>query len=78
MVKGLKMTGTLRKVGGSLVVRIPKKYVDSLELNVGDNVEWENLRKVKRDYKSVIGLFPGIGPWTPEMKEWLRGNDRES
>jgi antitoxin component of MazEF toxin-antitoxin module len=51
-----------RKVGGSLVVTIPRKLVESKKLREGELVEIA-VKKVKKD---GFGLLKGIEPFTAE------------
>ncbi|MDG6982802.1 MAG: AbrB/MazE/SpoVT family DNA-binding domain-containing protein [Nitrososphaerota archaeon] len=51
-----------RKVGGSLIVVIPKNVVEQEDIREGELVELE-VRKAK---KSFFGVSPGIGPFTAE------------
>ncbi len=52
----------LRKVGGSLMVRIPKDVVEHESLHEGEAVKLE-VKKVKI---SGFGSLKGIGPFTKE------------
>ncbi len=56
----------VRKVGGSLVVTIPKEVAEEEGIKAGEKVNAE-VRKVKRSY---FGAARGIGPFTTkdEMK----------
>ena len=51
-----------RKVGGSLVVTIPKKLAESKKIKEGEFVEI-TIRKVKKD---GFGILKGIKPFTAE------------
>ena len=51
-----------RKLGGSLMVTIPKEVVEHEDIRAGELLEIE----VKKARKSAFGLFPGIGPMTRE------------
>ena len=51
-----------RKIGGSLMVTIPKDVVEQEDIREGELVEIE----VKKARRSAFGLFPGIGPMTRE------------
>ncbi|MCR4369278.1 MAG: hypothetical protein NUV67_05225 [archaeon] len=50
----------VKKVGGSLMARIPKKMAG--ELNITDNEDI--LLSVKKRKKSFFGIAPGIGEFT--------------
>ncbi|MDP4012467.1 MAG: hypothetical protein Q8R00_02575 [Candidatus Nanoarchaeia archaeon] len=51
-----------RKLGGSLIVTIPKAVVEHED--IGENqVVKINVKKVKKDF---FGAFKGIGPFTKE------------
>jgi antitoxin component of MazEF toxin-antitoxin module len=52
----------IRKVGGSLVVTIPRKLVDAMKLREGELVEI-TLKKVRID---GFGAFKGMKPFTAE------------
>ena len=52
----------VRKVGGSLVVTIPKAVAEEEGIKAGERVNVE-IRKVKRSY---FGAARGIGPFTAE------------
>jgi bifunctional DNA-binding transcriptional regulator/antitoxin component of YhaV-PrlF toxin-antitoxin module len=51
-----------RKIGGSLMVTIPKEVVEQENLREGELVELE-VTKAKRSW---FGSMPGIGPMTRE------------
>ena len=51
-----------KKIGGSIMVRIPKELVESLSL--GEN-ELVNIT-VNKTRKSGFGIAPGIGPYKHE------------
>ena len=53
-----------RKIGGSLMVTIPKEVVEQEDIREGEFIELE-VRKAKR---SFFGATPGIGPFTREDK----------
>jgi antitoxin component of MazEF toxin-antitoxin module len=53
-----------RKLGGSIVVRIPKEIVDQEGIVVGETVSIT----VKKVRKSWFGVFKGVGPMTREDK----------
>jgi antitoxin component of MazEF toxin-antitoxin module len=71
------VSGTIQKIGGSLVVRIPKRYADEHGLREGDRIEIPSIRKASKPDFSWVGSMPRVQGWTPEVKEWLRGNDRD-
>ena len=60
-----------RKIGGSLVVTIPRIIVEEEGLMENQNVRID----VKKIKKSGFGLFKGVGPFTKESK--LRGQLEE-
>jgi hypothetical protein len=63
MDKGYFMSITkTRRVGGSLVVTIPKKLIDSKKIKEGELVEI-SVRKVKMD---GFGAFRMLKPFTAE------------
>ncbi len=68
----LKAITTTRKIGGSLVVTIPKEIVKEEKLREGEVVE-VRVKKVKRDF---FGALRGIGPMTKEDE--LRGQLEEN
>lgn len=51
-----------RKVGGSIVVSIPRKVVEHEGIQEGELLEIE-VRKARKDW---FGAFRGIGPFTKE------------
>ena len=51
-----------RKVGGSIVVSIPKKVVEHEGIREGELLEID-VRKARKDW---FGAFKGIGPFTKE------------
>ena len=51
-----------RRVGGSLVVTLPKELVESLNIREGEIVE-VTVRKIK---KNGFGIFRGLTPFTAE------------
>ena len=57
----------VRKVGGSLVVTIPREVVEAEDVKPGELVNIE----VHKAKKSFFGIARGIGPFTPddEMKD---------
>lgn len=59
MVKALVKS---RKVGGSIVVSIPKKVAEYEGIREGELLEID-VRKAKKDW---FGAFKGIGPFTRE------------
>src|SRR3972149_9699831 len=59
LVKSLTKT---RKVGGSLVVTLPKELVESQKIKEGEVVEVT----VKKLRKAGFGSLKGIGPFTAE------------
>lgn len=62
--KGLmaRTVAKTRKIGGSLMVTIPKEVVEQEDIREGELVELE----VKKARKSGFGITPGIGPFTKE------------
>ncbi len=57
-----RTTAKTRKVGGSIMVTIPKEVVEQEDIHEGDLVEVE----VRKARKSGFGILPGIGPMTRE------------
>ncbi len=51
-----------RKIGGSLMVTIPKEVVEQEDIREGELLELE-VRKARRSW---FGATPGIGPFTRE------------
>ena len=51
-----------RKVGGSLVVTLPKELVESEKIKEGEIIEI----KVKKLRKKGFGILKGVGPFTLE------------
>ncbi len=61
-----EVEGRARKVGGSLMVVIPKDVADSEGIRDGSSVK---LRIVKKRVSS-FGAFHGIGPWEGHEGDW--------
>jgi len=59
----------VRKVGGSLVVTIPRRVADEEGIKPGETVNVE-VRKIKKSY---FGAARGIGPFTAEDE--MQGHD---
>ena len=53
---------TTRRIGGSLVVTLPKKIVDEESIGEGEIIQI-NVKKIKKDF---FGALKGIGPFTKE------------
>ena len=51
-----------KRVGGSIMVRLPKEVVQQEDIREGEMVEVE----VRKARKSGFGLYPGLGPMTRE------------
>ena len=51
-----------KRIGGSIMVRLPKEVVEKEDIHEGELVELE-VRKAKRSW---FGSMPGIGPMTRE------------
>jgi hypothetical protein len=51
-----------RRLGGSLVVRIPKEIAKEKGIVEGEAIRIE-IRKIKKDW---FGAFPGLGPFIKE------------
>ena len=51
-----------RKVGGSLVVTLPKEIVESKKIKEGEIIEI----RVKKLHKDGFGSLKGVGPFTAE------------
>ncbi len=58
-----------RRVGGSLVVTLPKELVEEKRIREGEIIEIE-VRKIRRD---GFGVFRDISPFTTEDE--LRGHE---
>jgi hypothetical protein len=58
----MKMITKTKRVGGSLMVVVPKGIVDEEQLVAGQEVEIE----VARVKKKLWGICKGIGPWIKE------------
>jgi hypothetical protein len=59
------MTDTIqptKKIGGSLMVRIPKEIVDAEHILPGEEVKL-TVQKIRKDW---FGAFPGLKPWNKE------------
>lgn len=52
----------IRKVGGSLVVTLPKELVESKKIKEGEIIQIS----VKKLRKEGFGLLKGVGPFTAE------------
>lgn len=66
------MSGSLtktRKVGGSIVVTLPKAIVESQQIKEGEIIEI-SVKKVRKD---GFGILKGVGPFTAEDE--LTGHD---
>ncbi|HIH18076.1 MAG TPA: AbrB/MazE/SpoVT family DNA-binding domain-containing protein [Nanoarchaeota archaeon] len=63
-MEGMKAITRTRKIGGSLIVAIPRELVIEEGLKEGEVVEVK-VRKVKKDF---FGALKGIGPMTKEDK----------
>ncbi len=64
LVKALTKT---RKVGGSIVVTLPKELVQTENIKVGECIEIT----VKKCRKNGFGIFKGMSPFT--IKDELKG-----
>jgi hypothetical protein len=58
-----KCLAKTRKVGGSLIVTLPKELVESKKIKEGEIIEIS----VKKLRKKGFGILKGVGPFTPEM-----------
>jgi hypothetical protein len=66
------MSGSLtktRKVGGSIVITLPKAIVESQQIKEGEIIEI-TVKKVRKD---GFGILKGVGPFTVEDE--LTGHD---
>ncbi len=61
----------LRRIGGSLVVTVPKKLIDVERLSSGQLVRII----VAPAKKSFFGVARGIGSFTKGDKRWAEGRD---
>jgi antitoxin component of MazEF toxin-antitoxin module len=64
-----RATVRVRRVGGSIVARIPKELVDELGIDEGELVELE-VRKVRRDW---FGAFKGLKGFSREEELDVHG-----
>ncbi len=48
-----------KRIGGSLMVRIPKDIVELEAIHEGESVQLE-IKKMRKDW---FGAFPGLKPW---------------
>ena len=62
----MKMITKTKKVGGSLMVVVPKKMIDAANIKEGEEVEIEVRKVKKKDFRKYFGAFKGVGPWTKE------------
>ena len=53
---------TTKKIGGSLMVRIPKDLADHEGIHEGDSVQLE-IKKIRKDW---FGAFKGLAPYNKE------------
>ncbi len=60
MKEELKTLTRTRKIGGSIVVTIPKELVKEEQLKENELVEIS----IKKTIKNYFGIFKGIGPFT--------------
>jgi hypothetical protein len=51
-----------RKVGGSLVVTLPKELVEAKKIKEGEIIQI-NVKKIRKD---GFGILKGVGPFTVE------------
>ncbi|MBI2136366.1 AbrB/MazE/SpoVT family DNA-binding domain-containing protein [Candidatus Woesearchaeota archaeon] len=58
-----------RKVGGSLMVRIPKDIVEIEQIDEGETLQVE-IRKLKKD---CFGILSGLKPFTKTEKLDIHG-----
>ncbi len=59
------MTETIqrtKKIGGSLMIRIPKDIVDLEHIQAGEPIKVE-IQKIRKDW---FGCTPGLNPWNKE------------
>jgi antitoxin component of MazEF toxin-antitoxin module len=59
MAKTLSKT---RRVGGSIMVRLPREIIEQEDIHEGEMIELE----VKKARRSWFGSLPGIGSFTRE------------
>jgi len=60
------VSGKARKVGGSLMVVIPKDVADMEGIRDGTPVKI----RVSKKRASSFGILPGIGPWKGHDGDW--------
>ena len=60
-----EVVAVVRKVGGSLMITIPKDVADSEGMKEGSTVS----ARLSRKRRSSFGAFPSLGPWEhpPEL-----------
>jgi len=58
-----------RKVGGSLVITLPKELVENEQIREGEIIEI----KVKKLRKKGFGILKGVGPFT--VKDELKAHE---
>jgi len=61
----VEIVATVRKVGGSLMLTIPKERADEEGIREGTMVTV----RVQKRRQSSFGMFPGLGPWE-HPEEW--------
>lgn len=64
MISYMETLTKTRKIGGSLVVTIPKTIVEEEGLTADQTVKID----IKKVRKSGFGMFKGIGPFTKDSK----------
>lgn len=52
----------VQKIGGSLMVRIPKDIAHYVGIKEGDTIMFDP----KKESKDLFGAFPELGPWEKE------------
>ena len=60
----MRMTARTRRIGGSLMVIIPKEMVEVEQLSEGQEVEIQVKKVKKKDFSECFGMFKGIGSWS--------------
>ena len=58
------ITCTTKRIGGSIMVRIPKDVVEQEGIGENESIDL-SVRKSRRDF---FGAMPGLKPWTKADK----------
>ncbi len=66
------MTTVVRKVGGSLMITLPKKYIAEYGIKEGDAIPLHALRVHPPSLSEFIGKYPRLGGWRQENKDDIK------